>query len=356
MQILVLGMHRSGTSAVVRLLNMMGAYLGPPERIKGANPENPKGFWENDDLVELDNAVLGAQRCLWDRLGEYDRARLDDERLDTLRRRAKDFVIGLDASRPWAVKDPRMCLLLPFWRPLLERPLCVLVNRNPLEVAKSLKARNGIPLNAGIAMWELHNVEALRGTIGVPRILIQYADVIGDPVGSTRRLLDWLIGMGVRKLDCPSNEEITTFIDPNLHRQRATRDEAEGWLTPSRRRLCRALDDGSAIDWTDVPELSDAGRETLLAYDAILHARNSANHLKGIVTERERELREARAVIAKLTEARERLEAELRNASGPAEDSAKLAAQINELSTRVSVLEQSLGGGRQSSRTDDESQ
>ncbi len=288
MQIIVLGMHRSGTSAVVRLLNLMGAYLGPPGSIKGANPENPKGFWENEDLVELNKGVLAAQRCLWDRLGEFDRTRLGDERLATLRRRALDFLIDLDRSRPWAVKDPRMCLLMPFWRPMLEVPVCVVVNRNPVEVAGSLRARNGMPVPVGVALWELHMVEALRGTQDIPRMLVQYHDLLDDPVRTAQRLVERLCQSGVRGLAPPEESEVRAFVDADLRRQRATTEQLEDFLTRPQLALARALSDGSALEGGYLPEQSETGKETLRSHDATLLAEAKAKHLRGEVSERDR--------------------------------------------------------------------
>jgi hypothetical protein len=330
MQILVLGMHRSGTSAVARLLNMMGAYLGPPERIKGANPENPKGFWENDEVVDLDNRVLAAQRCLWNRLSEFDPARLADGKLATLRRRARDLVIRLDGSRPWAVKDPRMCLLLPFWRPLLEMPICVLVNRDPLEVARSLSVRNGIPLHVGIALWELHNLEALRGSIGLPRTLVQYGDLLSDPVASAQAILKWLAELGVRKLECPSDDEITAYIDPELRRQRADPDDKEDFLTPPQRRLCEALRDGSALKATEPLSLSQAAREVLKLYDATLYAEADIQHLKATLARREEEIEGTRERLTESQDAVKRLESRLSKVQGDLRSARKYDGEMKE--------------------------
>jgi hypothetical protein len=316
MQILVLGMHRSGTSAVIRLLNMMGAWLGPPERVKGANPENPKGFWENDDIVELDNKVLAAQRCLWNRLSEFDPARLADDKLATLRRRARDQVIRLDASRPWAVKDPRMCLLLPFWRPLLELPVCVLVERSPIEAAQSLRTRNDIPLHVGIALWELHSLEALRGSSGLPRILVHYPDVVNDPVGATRRLFEQLGELGVRRLECPSEGEITAFIDPRLRRERTTFQDQEDLFTPPQRALSSALADGTAMGWaeTDLQPFSRGARESLKTYDALLQCQLEIQQLKSTLEHREKEVGDIRKSLTDSRQAQDRLETELSEA------------------------------------------
>jgi hypothetical protein len=352
MQMLVLGMHRSGTSAVVRLLNMMGASLGPPDRIKGANPENPKGFWENDDVVALNNDVLGAQRCLWNRIADFDPSRLHDEALATLHRRAKDLVIALDTCRPWAVKDPRMCLVLPFWRELLELPVCVLVNRAPLEVARSLRTRNDMPLHIGIALWERYTLEALRGSAGLPRLLVQYAELIRDPVATTRSLLDRLTALGVRKLECPPNAEIRAFIDEDLHRQRADEREQTDFLTPPQQCLAGAMADGSALDLSEVPRTSASAQEVLRGYEITLQAQGRVQQLKGMLADRDRasaELREsaerlrqqidqAKAHLEQNREAIQQLETQ-RQAPRHGEDSAfATRAELNEIRLEVQRL------------------
>ena len=71
MQIFVLGMHRSGTSVITRLINLMGAYIGPKELSTGANPENPKGFWERRDVRDENDAVLWSSGADWWRVADF---------------------------------------------------------------------------------------------------------------------------------------------------------------------------------------------------------------------------------------------------------------------------------------------
>jgi hypothetical protein len=65
MQILVLGMHRSGTSVLARLLNMIGLYFSPEGVSTGANQENPKGFWERRDVRQANDRLLHAAGADW---------------------------------------------------------------------------------------------------------------------------------------------------------------------------------------------------------------------------------------------------------------------------------------------------
>ena len=72
MQLIVLGMHRSGTSVLARLLNMMGAYFGSEGISTGANEENPKGFWERRDVRDINDFVLHSVDCDWDRVADFN--------------------------------------------------------------------------------------------------------------------------------------------------------------------------------------------------------------------------------------------------------------------------------------------
>lgn len=154
MQLIVLGMHRSGTSVLARILNMMGAYFGPEGLSTGANRENPKGFCERRDVRQLNDFVLNVQGCDWDKVVEFDPATLPDSVITEFRERASKIVLEMDAHRPWLLKEPRLCLLFDLWKELPEVPVCLHIFRYPVEVARSLQKRNGIRIPTGVALWE----------------------------------------------------------------------------------------------------------------------------------------------------------------------------------------------------------
>lgn len=222
MQLIVLGMHRSGTSLLGRLLNLMGAYFGPEGSSTGRNVENPKGFWERKDVRALNDAVLFSAGSDWDRVAGFDPAKVPDAALEAFRKAAGNLLLGMDGHRPWFIKEPRLCLLLPLWRPLLEAPVCVHVFRNPMEVAKSLAHRNKIPIEVGTALWERYVRDALRYSEGLPAHHVDHAELMADPVAITARLHDELVAVGVTGLRMPSASEVRAFVDPNLHRHKTT--------------------------------------------------------------------------------------------------------------------------------------
>jgi hypothetical protein len=111
----VVGMHRSGTSMVAKLLQQAGLHLGDETDLMPAADENPEGFYEHLEFVRLNDEVLNAAGAGWDcpPAAGFD---WDDEALDPFRVRAQRLAAPLAERPPWGWKDPRTSLTLPFWR------------------------------------------------------------------------------------------------------------------------------------------------------------------------------------------------------------------------------------------------
>lgn len=258
MQILVLGMHRSGTSMVTRLVNMMGAYFGPEGSVGEITGDNPKGFWERPEIFKLNEAILAARGCSWQDLRGWsvqEAVSLPDKTVYSM----KKMILAMDANRPWVLKDPRLCLLLPCWLPLLEAPVAVIVYRHPLEIARSLHARDRLPLDYGLALWEYYAVTLLNASLRLPRIHVRHAEYMEHPVSGTERLFTWLRAEGVRRIELPSDREIRAFIDPRLNRSRP--DDGPAALTPGQSLLCDILQ--GHHPQTALLRISDRSRERI---------------------------------------------------------------------------------------------
>lgn len=183
--LLVLGMHRSGTSATTGALKLRGIALG--NDLLGAAPDNPKGFFEHAAVHGLHEGVLAALGHAWndprplpaDWLAHPAVRAAQDELEGLLRREFGDAPI-------WAVKDPRLCRLLPMWRPVLAklgvRPHAVFVARHPEEVAASLRTRNDWPEGLAKLLWMQHIAEAEAATRDMPRAVVRYDALLEDPV------------------------------------------------------------------------------------------------------------------------------------------------------------------------------
>jgi hypothetical protein len=292
-QVTVLSMHRAGSSAVTRLLNLAGLSAGPEERLPIPDAANPKGYWENSDVVILDDALLAALGTTWSDPPELD---LDLGRLPAGQRRAfearaRELIRQFDAQGPWIFKDPRLCLLFPFWRQLLERPFCVLIYRDPLPVARSLEDRDGFPLPLGFALWELYLRGALVASQGLPRILVSYHELVANPGPALSRLIGELSGLGVEGLRQPDAAEIEDFLEPALDRHPRDRAAQRAYLNLSQIELLEALESGAALDLDPVPALSASARDTLAVHRdhqaERRRLRRSLDYRDSIIAERE---------------------------------------------------------------------
>lgn len=171
-------MHRSGTSFLVRALNLAGLWLGEPAHlatIEGrAMSGNPKGNYEHREAVAINEVILRRSGGAW--FSPPPQIFGDDA--DGPRIRA--FCDRLQATRPpenarWGWKDPRMVLTLDVWRDTLPcRLFAVAAFRHPTAVARSLLSRNRLPLGAGYALWSHYNRQLLRHLETLPHLLVRF--------------------------------------------------------------------------------------------------------------------------------------------------------------------------------------
>jgi 2-polyprenyl-3-methyl-5-hydroxy-6-metoxy-1,4-benzoquinol methylase/glycosyltransferase involved in cell wall biosynthesis len=203
--VLIVGMHRSGTSALAGMMARLGANLGP-ELVPAQAGVNDWGFWENRRVLDLHERLLKALGSGWNAIGSLPdrwwglrqtRCFLD-ELVDLV---AQDY----PEDRLNAVKDPRLCRLLPLWRLALERlgrpAAAVLIHRHPVEVAESLARRDGMDRQTALLLWLRHNLEAESLSRGLPRAILDYAGLLADWVGQAERIasslsLDWPVSPG----------------------------------------------------------------------------------------------------------------------------------------------------------------
>jgi len=184
----VVGAHRSGTSMLARLLHSCGLYLGPDSDLWPGRADNPDGFWENRCFVALNDEVLNELGGAWD-LPPKAEETFNDRRLDPLRVKAQLLIEGFDSARVWGWKDPRNCLTLPFWRDLLPGLKVLVIVRNPLEVAYSLRNRNeDTSYPFGLRLWEIYNRRLIETTKTHERLVTQYDAFFKDAESELRRI------------------------------------------------------------------------------------------------------------------------------------------------------------------------
>lgn len=217
--IIILGMHRSSTSMLSGLLIQgLGYNIGGPSLPAAA--DNPKGFFERGDVVDMNNIFLNSQGTTWDnndKIGGYNTSLTEKQLQSEIQvnetfAEILDFYNG-DHKVPYLHKDPRTCLTLPVWlKHLNHRPAILFTYRNPLEVAMSLQKReyslkqlpltqlfdfvfyqipmqpgDNFPLFKGLQLWTIYNVYAIQYSNGYCRVVTSSDGIVRDTLKEIAR-------------------------------------------------------------------------------------------------------------------------------------------------------------------------
>jgi hypothetical protein len=177
--ICVLGMHRSGTSLLSRMLNLLGVHLGSEGHLLARSASNASGYWEHQQFIRLNDEILRRLGGTWYALPRFPQGWEAAPEFDHLKREAVSSVLGDFAGADvWGWKDPRTCLTLPFWQRILPNMKYVIGLRNPADVASSLERRDGFSIEQGLYLWLVYLQAALRYTSDQPRIFVSYEDLL----------------------------------------------------------------------------------------------------------------------------------------------------------------------------------
>lgn len=180
----VMGMHRSGTSAMTRTLSLLGARL-PSGLMPAVNENNETGFWEPQSVADLNDEILQALDSEWDDVFSFrPHQYLSNFDGVYLGRAVELLEEEFEGSETIVLKDPRISVLGSFWDRALRRAgyatHYVVMVRNPLEVAESLRARDGFPREKSLLLWTSYMVAADRDTRNHPRIFVSYDQLISN--------------------------------------------------------------------------------------------------------------------------------------------------------------------------------
>lgn len=219
--IFVLGMGRSGTSAITRVLSLCGARL--PEPLLGASESNLTGHWEPVDAININNAFLRRYAASW-----YDPTlRLQGDiafsaqEKDAYINQIRAFIERAHVGSLLVIKEPRIAGLAGFWFEAVQRASMnakvVIPIRHPDQVAASLAARDGISAELSNVLWLKYNFLAERSSRELPRVFVEYLNLLNDWRKEIGRIAQRLA------IDLSDADEaaIDGFLDRNLHRQRS---------------------------------------------------------------------------------------------------------------------------------------
>lgn len=204
--ILVVGMHRSGTSAVTRVLNLLGAEL--PGALVPAGSGNDLGHWESAEAVALHDRMLWSAGVNVNGVFGIRPEWFESPEAAEHVAAVADFVsTHAGEAALLAVKDPRMARFVPIWLRALDRlgmeALFVSPFRHPMEVALSMQRRqlrhftdSVWPLGRGALLWQRYVLTAEAATRGRPRAFVQFDALLEDPSAEMARIarqlrVDW---------------------------------------------------------------------------------------------------------------------------------------------------------------------
>lgn len=220
----IVGMHRSGTSLASRVANLLGADLGPEDNLMAAASDNPKGFWENENVRKLNEEILVRFGGRWDRPPALEPGWEHDERLDDIRSRALSLLEDTPITGPvmtW--KDPRGSLTLPLWQDLIDVEHALLCLRDPREVAGSLRRRNGLTHDRSARLWLRYTLAALRHVPTATPLL--YDEFFSDLEAAANTVAS---ALSLEPPGAQQFERVEEFFDPGLrHLPEPVEDSSE---------------------------------------------------------------------------------------------------------------------------------
>lgn len=226
--VLVLGMHRSGTSAFTRVLSLLGADL--PAALQPPDVGNELGFWEPAELVVIHDEMLAAAGSSWDDYRALPLEWSNGDAASEFRGRMlavlrKDFA----NSSLFTLKDPRVCRFVPLWNRVLRdfqtEPSYAMVYRNPLEVAASLRARNQFGTTFSCLLWLRHVLDAERFSRGGKRAWVAFDAVLQDWRPAISKAATAL-GLELPRLNDPdAAAAIDAYLSPQQRHHRRTTAE-----------------------------------------------------------------------------------------------------------------------------------
>ena len=228
--VIVLGMHRSGTSVLGGLINKMGLKTGGP--LIPAAEDNEKGFFERIDVVLQNDALLSSQELHYAyntyKYNPKQGLKLSLEQADgkffAEGRRGLKF-LNAPESVPWMLKDPRLCITFRTWLPLLNAiPAILFTYRHPLDVGLSMNKRETehFMVGKGVRMWYVYNKMAIRQSNDLCRVVTSHRKVMKQPQIELEKIFNGMVACGVDVPHKLEPSDISDFIDVKLQHGKTT--------------------------------------------------------------------------------------------------------------------------------------
>jgi hypothetical protein len=209
------------------MLNLLGADVGV--RLVPASSDNEKGYWEHIDVAALNELALRSMGRSW-----KDVRPLPAEWHMSASARQIQRILLLILKRDfagsalWALKDPRLCRLMPMWQGIFDalecEPVYIVMLRNPEEVWRSLESRDGISWEHAHVLWLQYMLDAEKWTRGRKRIFVAYDQLLEDWEGVLRNV-EKTLGLTWPKDIGSMRGEIESFVSPSLRHHVASEQD-----------------------------------------------------------------------------------------------------------------------------------
>jgi hypothetical protein len=225
--LLVLGMHRSGTSTFTGVMSHLGCTLS--EDLMPPTEANPKGYFESVAVSKFNDRLLKSAGASWRDWHPIKDLWFASPVGKAFLPEARDLLTAEFNNAPLTIlKDPRVCRMVPLWLQAIAmagyKALPALIHRNPLEVGASLQKRDGIPLVEGYLIWLRHVLDAEKATRGQLRFITSYDRILTDWEGEISRLQKEL-DIFLPRSDRRAAAAIDEFISPGLRHFMASEEK-----------------------------------------------------------------------------------------------------------------------------------
>ena len=236
--ILLLGMHRSGTSAATRIFNLLGYDL--PKSLMGVNESNPVGHWESDAVVVLNDVLLKELGSSWYSWQYFTTDTFSIERKkDIIADIGRHLRLEFPGKKDFILKDPRISRLANLYLEAFEEndiiPNVVMSIRNPLSVAESLGKRDDMFKGDAALLWLRYVLDAEYSSRGHNRAFFSYEALLSDSQTTLEQVSQSL------SMDFPLSPEsiapqISSFLDEGMQHHAKTAEDLvfdpvmRGWI------------------------------------------------------------------------------------------------------------------------------
>lgn len=207
--VVVLSMHRSGSSLTANILEELGVNMGRSQMLPDETGQ--KGGFENKFIKNLNKDIIRSAGGKWFNPPLEKEILKQKEKFKSKIKRT----LRMEAYPVWGFKDPRTCLTLPLFLPYLKNPIFIICRRDINEVADSLKKRNNLPKEKGLKIAKTYNKRIdkfLSENNNFPVLEINFKDYFAKPEETVNKIADFLDV----KLSLRQKEKCLKIINPKL--------------------------------------------------------------------------------------------------------------------------------------------